>query len=208
MNLPGANLVATTDMMRTWDSLQHAISARAMMCVHGDGGLGKSFAVKASLRTLAPDSAHYISFYERPTPSYLRRKLVEAVGHDAPMPRTPVEADRLLKTALGERFHVLVCEAAHWLSLEGFEYWRHLWSDRDTDLAVVFVGADKCRQILSASPSLASSIYIWQEYRPMTQAQIRDVIPAFHPVWADADPDDIDFVYCTAAGASSARGRG
>ena len=31
-------------------------------------------------------------------------------------------------------------------------------------------------------------VYVWQGFRRMTREQARGDIPAFRPVWADADP--------------------
>ncbi len=111
--------------------------------------------------------------------------------------RCPAEpADRvhkLLKDVLSERFRVLVCDEAQWMSRECFEYWRHLWDDRRTDIAIVFVGGGDCYRVLSREPMLSSRVYVWQEFRRMTPDQVLRVIPAFHPVWEKADPALISF---------------
>ena len=88
---------------------------------------------------------------------------------------------------LAERPRVLVCDEAQWLSRECFEFWRHLWDDPRTDIAIVFVGGGDCYQVLRREPMLSSRVYVWQEFRRMTREQVFEVIPAFHPVWADAD---------------------
>ncbi|MFD5634795.1 hypothetical protein ACFWJM_11730 [Streptomyces sp. NPDC127077] len=40
---------------------------------------------------------------------------------------------------------------------------------------------------------LSSRIFIWQHFTRLTLGEVRETIPLFHPVWADADPDDIAF---------------
>ncbi len=40
---------------------------------------------------------------------------------------------------------------------------------------------------------LSSRVYVWQEFRRLDCDQVLAVIPAYHPVWADADPADIAY---------------
>ena len=42
-------------------------------------------------------------------------------------------------------------------------------------------------------PRLSSGVYVWQEFRRMTREQVMQVIPAYHPVWAQARLDDIAY---------------
>ncbi|UJW32703.1 ATP-binding protein [Saccharothrix sp. AJ9571] len=87
-------------------------------------------------------------FRARPTPRDIRHVLYDALQIGGPPPGKPIEFDAVLKKALSQRFRVLVCDEAQWLSRECFEYWRHLWDDRATDIAIVFVGGGGCYQVL------------------------------------------------------------
>jgi hypothetical protein len=49
-------------------------------------------------------------------------------------------------------------QAGLWLPRECFEYWRHLWDDRATDIAIVFVGGGDCYQVLRREPMLSSRV--------------------------------------------------
>ena len=40
---------------------------------------------------------------------------------------------------------------------------------------------------------LSSRVYVWQEFRRLDREQVLAVIPAYHPVWAGAEPDDIAY---------------
>ncbi|WP_329375318.1 hypothetical protein [Streptomyces sp. NBC_01483] len=40
---------------------------------------------------------------------------------------------------------------------------------------------------------LSSRIFIWQHFTRLTPNEVLDVIPLYHPIWTDADPDDIAF---------------
>ena len=41
--------------------------------------------------------------------------------------------------------------------------------------------------------TVASRVYVWQEFRRLTPEQILEIIPVYHPVWADTDPADIAY---------------
>lgn len=188
LGLSGAHTVATDALMATRDNLADVIDAKAMMCVHGNAGVGKTFSVNASLRELAADTVCRVQFRARPTPRDIRYTLFDALAVWGAPPPKPIEFDNLLKDVLSEQFRVLVCDEAQWMSRECFEYWRHLWDDRRTDIAIVFVGGGDCYQVLSREPMLSSRVYVWQEFRRMTPAQVLTVIPAFHAVWENIDP--------------------
>src|SRR5271166_6796520 len=183
----------TEALLMLQDNLPDVVAAKAMMCVHGDAGLGKTLSVNASLRALAPADTCRVQFRARPTPRDIRHVLFDALGISGTPPGRPIEFDALLKDALSERFRVLVCDEAQWLSRECFELWRHLWDDRRTDIAIVFVGGGDCYRVLRREPMLSSRVYVWQEFRRLDREQVLAVIPAYHPVWADADTADIAY---------------
>lgn len=193
LGLSGAHIVATEALLATKDNLADVLEDKAMMCVHGDAGLGKTLSVNASLREIAPDTVCRVQFRARPTPRDIRHTLFDALAIGGAPPQKPIEFDRLLKDVLAERFRVLVCDEAQWMSRECFEYWRHLWDDRRTDIAIVFVGGGDCYRVLSREPMLSSRVYVWQEFRRMTTEQVLAVIPSFHAVWDNLDPELIRF---------------
>jgi hypothetical protein len=110
--LDGANIVATEALLSTRDALADVVAAKAMMCVHGDAGLGKTLSVNASLRTLAAEDVCRVQFRARPTPRDIRHVLFDVLGIGGVTPGSPIEFDTLLKDVLSERFRVLVCDEA------------------------------------------------------------------------------------------------
>jgi hypothetical protein len=88
-----------------------------------------------------------------------------------------------------EERRVLVCDEAQWLSKLCFEYLRYLWDDTGTDLTIIFTGGNGCFEMLQSEPMLESRVYAWQEIDPMPLDEVLTVVPAFHPVWAGADPE-------------------
>ncbi|MER5642777.1 ATP-binding protein [Kitasatospora sp. NPDC002227] len=194
LNLTDARVVATEALRTTQDNIAATLQARAMMVLSGAAGNGKSFSVNATLRHLAPRNTYRVAFRARPTPRDIRHELFRALALPGEPPLRPIEFDTVLKDALARSFHVLVCDEAQWLSRECFEYWRYLWDDPATDIAVVFAGGDGCAKVLRREPMLASRVFIWQQALPLTLPEVLATIPAFHPMWDGVDADLITLV--------------
>ncbi|WP_368396711.1 hypothetical protein [Streptomyces sclerotialus] len=86
-----------------------------------------------------------------------------------------------------------------WAGGEAFEYFRYLWDEPATQLAIIFVGGEGCHTVLRREPMLSSRIFIRQHFTRLTPNEVLDVIPLFHPIRADADPEDITFADSHAA---------
>ena len=97
LGLAGANVVATEALLVLRDNLADVLAAKAMMCVHGDAGLGKTLSVNASLRALAPADVCRVQFRARPTPRDIRHVLFDALAISG----TPPPADRVRRPAQG-----------------------------------------------------------------------------------------------------------
>ncbi|MFE1442926.1 AAA family ATPase [Streptomyces sp. NPDC058739] len=188
MRLPGAHVVSTRSLLTARENIRAAIEAKAMICIYGQAGQGKSFAVNASLRELAPAVTRRIQFRARPSTRDLRHELFHALGLPGRPPAHAIEFDRILRGALEEP-RVLVCDEAQWLSKLCFEYLRYLWDDTDSDLTIIFTGGNGCFEMLQSEPMLESRVYAWQEITRMSLDEVLEVVPAFHPLWGDADPD-------------------
>lgn len=202
LDLPDARIVATEALLEAGENIADTIDARAMSCIYGDAGLGKTFSVHAALKEVAADLVLLLQFRSRPTPRDIRMELFDVLHLDGKPPAHPSEFDRLLKRALARRPYILVCDEAQQFSRECFEFVRHLY---DTGKgknrpAVLFVGGEECYKTLYNEPALASRIYIWQEFTPMEPAEVAKNIPLFHPIWANAAPDLIDFIDQEAGG--------
>lgn len=202
LDLPDARIVATEALLEAGENIADTIDARAMSCIYGDAGLGKTFSVLAALKEVAPDLVLLLQFRSRPTPRDIRMELFEALHLEGKPPAHPSEFDRLLKRSLARRPYVLVCDEAQQFSRECFEFIRHLWDTgkNKNRPAVLFVGGEECYKTLYNEPALASRIYIWQEFTPMEPEEVIKNIPLFHPVWATASPELINFVDLEAGG--------
>lgn len=199
LNLKHAQVIPTIGLRATHDNMKDNLDAKAMMCIHGAAGLGKTLSTNSSLRELAPDNTIRVQFRSRPNPSNIRTLLFDALRINGKEPITATGRDKILKEALSERFRVIICDEAQWMPTECFEYWRHLWDDKETDMAIVFVGGGDCYRILRREPMLSSRIFLWQEFRPLTDHEVITYIPVYHPIWTHADPEDIVFANTHAA---------
>ncbi|MFD8871539.1 AAA family ATPase [Streptomyces sp. NPDC059590] len=194
VDLPDASVVTTRALLTARENITDTVAARAMMCIHGGAGFGKTLAVNICLRGLEPhEDVRKITFRARPTARAVRYELFTALDLAGEPPRHPSEFDRLLKTALAERPRTFLVDEAQWLNGEAFEYFRYLWDEPSTQLAIIFVGGEGCHTVLRREPMLSSRIFIWQHFTRLTPSEVLEAIPLFHPVWADADPDDITF---------------
>ncbi len=194
VGLPDAHIVATRALLAARENLADTVQARAMTCLHGGAGFGKTLAVNVCLRELEPaEDVRRVTFRARPTARAVRHELFAALGLPGEPPRHPSEFDRLLKAALAEKPRTLVVDEAQWLNSEAFEYFRYLWDEPATRLAIVFVGGEGCHALLRREPMLSSRVFIWQHFTRLSPGEVQETIPLFHPVWADADPADLAF---------------
>ncbi len=202
LNLADARIVATEALLEASENIADTIEARAMSCIYGDAGLGKTFSVLAALKEVSAERVLLLQFRARPTPRDIRQELFNELHLEGEPPSHPSEFDRLLKRTLARKPYVIVCDEAQQFSRECFEFVRHLWdTGKGTNRpAVLFVGGVEAYKTLYSEPALASRIYIWQEFAPMEADEVQKNIPLFHPVWANASPELIDYVYEEGAG--------
>lgn len=77
LGLAGANIVATQALLSLHENLADVVEQPAMMCVHGNAGLGMTLSVNAALRALAPAAVCRVQFRARPAPRDIRHVLFE-----------------------------------------------------------------------------------------------------------------------------------
>ncbi|MFF3275893.1 AAA family ATPase [Streptomyces chrestomyceticus] len=186
LNLPGARLVATSATRLTLRHLKFALAARAMMCVHGGVGLGKTVAVRTNLRDLAPDATVHLQLRPQAPLGELHTTLAQKLG-------LPPDADptTALPQALATQPRILFLDEAQGLTNQALEYVRYLWDAESTQLAVVFVGGENCHRRLRSRAALASRIGAWQQYRPLTPDEVLTHMPTYHAVWKDVSTTDL-----------------
>ncbi|WP_406387527.1 AAA family ATPase [Streptomyces sp. NBC_00887] len=194
LSLRGATLRPTRATRLTAAHLKTVIKANGMMCIHGAVGLGKTLAVNTNLYDLA---AHTTLRFQYP-PGYplndFRADLAEALELPEDLQPGHRTTQRLIKSTLAAQPRIIVLDEAQTLSNLILEYIRDLWADKQTHLAVVFVGGENCYQRIRSRAALASRICLWQQYAPLRPDEVVDTMPNYHPVWADVSPQDLLWV--------------
>src|SRR3989442_8823584 len=159
IDLPDASVVTTRALLTARENIPDTVATRAMMCLRGGAGFGKTLAVTPCLRELdPPEDVRRVTFRARPTARAVRYELFTALDLPGVPPRHPGEFDRLLETALAERPRTFLVDEAQWLNGEAFEYFRHLWDHPATQLAIIFAGGEGCHTVLRRAQMLSSRI--------------------------------------------------
>ncbi len=117
--LPNATVVTTRALLTARENITDTIEARAMMCLHGPAGVGKTLAANVCLRDLERtrgEEVCRITSRARPTARAVRHELFNTLGLPGEPPRHPSEFDRLLLDALAAQPRTLVVDEAQWLT--------------------------------------------------------------------------------------------
>ncbi|MFI0990652.1 AAA family ATPase [Streptomyces exfoliatus] len=190
LGLAGANTMGTQALAATEDRIRKALKHNAIVAIHGHVGLGKTFAVHTVLRRHAPDTTHRLRFRQAPNMSELRGALWRALALPGQPPQSADESGERIKQALEQSPDaVLLLDEVQWLSKTALEYLRDLWGDDERRAAVVLVGSGNTRQKILSCPALHSRILDWYQFAPLTPTEVLATIPAYHPLWKDAEPD-------------------
>ncbi|MGW4732635.1 AAA family ATPase [Streptomyces shenzhenensis] len=194
LGLAGARLLPTTASRLTQRHLATVIKARALFCVHGDVGLGKTFAINTSLRDLAPDNTLWLECRKGAPLGTLRAALYRALALHGEPPAKGDAFDQLLVQAFAEQHRVLVCDEAQGLTRSSLEYLQTLWENRRTQLTVILAGGDNCLQRIRSCSGLFSRIPIYQQYQPLTPDEVLALMPTYHALWQNVAPDDLMWI--------------
>ncbi|MET8275101.1 ATP-binding protein [Streptomyces sp. NPDC005096] len=198
LDTPNASIVATDTLLQIQDTIRDTVDDRAMSVIYGEAGLGKTFGTRAALQEIDPELLLSLEFARsRPGPKDLREELFHQMCLPGTMPGTPTAMDKLLRTSLPRRPYVIVCDEAQQYRRQCFEFVRNLWdtcASKETRPAVLFVGGHEAYDTLQSDPALASRIHIRQEILPLSEEGVLSVMPAFQPVWKDADASLLKYV--------------
>lgn len=192
LSLTGAETVPLpwfTDLAR---GLEQTAGQRAIMCLSGNAGVGKTFAldtVLAGVPRLAR-RARLVRLVPRPapTPLSLRSDLADTLNLEA-RPKDPGAYDAALREALAARDHLLVVDEAQRLDGACFEYLRYLFDDPRARLGLVLVVGERGQAVLRRQKMLVSRTGVSLTVPLLAPADVAEVIPRFHPLWREADRD-------------------
>ena len=80
------------------------------------------------------------------------------------------------------------------MNRECIEVLRHLHDHPATSFCLLLVGGDGTWQVLSREPMLRSRIYRRVTVQPLSTQQVVGLMPAFHPIYTDTQPELLLFI--------------
>ncbi|MEV5880905.1 ATP-binding protein [Streptomyces sp. NPDC052101] len=179
----------TPGMLAVGDALADAYAQGRFVCVLGDAGVGKTFAVHTAARRLG--ELLPLDLRAQPAPADLRAALHRALKLVGEAPVDPGVADTLIRRALAARPRIVVIEDADRLSASCFEYLRFLHDDLPQGLCVVLVAQARGERSLRAQRMLATRSAGWPYIWPFTCDQVPQAVAALHPLWQSVAPGDL-----------------
>jgi hypothetical protein len=198
LSVPGAATVPVPVLEDLVRGLEQTVNEQAIMCLYGDAGCGKTFALDTVFASgaLPARRARLVRLLPRPapTPAALRSHLADALILADVRPEDPGVFDTTLRKALAGRDHLLVVDEAQRLDAACFEYLRYLFDDVDTRLAIVLAAGERGLAVLRRQKMLASRTAVWLKVPALTPGEVRWVIPRFHPLWETSAPDAVDLL--------------
>ncbi|WP_343245068.1 ATP-binding protein [Streptomyces sp. SID14478] len=199
LGLTGARTVDTPGLRAVDDALADAHQQRRFLCVLGDAGVGKTFAVHHAACTRFARSHLPLRLGARPTPADLRAHLHHALAlHDAlpgdALPAAPALTDALIRRALAARAYIVVVDEADRMSEACFEYLRFLYDDTPDGLCVVLIAGQRGEKALRAQQMLATRTAQRLTLRPLARVSVPNAAWALHPVWRIVAPDQLCFL--------------
>lgn len=192
LGLTGARVMQTAPLLLAERAIGDLVDASAMGVMHGEAGTGKSFAAQTISATLGV-ACCWVQFPSRPTMLHVAQRLLLELSGEVPKGNRFALSDRLCDL-LADRPRLLVVDEAQWLNRECIEYLRHLHDQPATCFALLLVGGHGCWEVLSREPMLRSRIYRRVTFAAMDTATVLQVIPAYHPLYHDADRETLALI--------------
>jgi DNA transposition AAA+ family ATPase len=187
LGLQNAAVLQTRHFLLTESAVSDVIDAEAMGAVFGPAGLGKTFAVAEALAQHKLPVIR-LSFETTPTMRLVADRLLHAFT-GVPSKRTRFVITEVLIDLLAQRRRLVIIGEAQNLNRDCFEYLRHLHDDPNTHFGLIFDGGDGCWDVISREPMLHSRIYRPVSFTPLIESDILDLIPTYHPIYQNTDPD-------------------
>jgi DNA transposition AAA+ family ATPase len=199
---PGARIISTPQLQMARHVVTDITAHQAVGVIHGNAGLGKTFAVRACTQAMAAGTGRReaptvcpVSFTPQPT----LRQIVDGLhlaltGTSSQGSSSRFNITRALITELARTPRLVVVDEAQRLTGHGIELLRYLHDDENTRFGLLYVGGDGCWQVLSREPMLASRIWRRLAITPLDRAVVPEALRGYHPMYAEADDDLLHYI--------------
>ncbi|MEV6058210.1 ATP-binding protein [Streptomyces sp. NPDC052107] len=184
--VPGVRTLLTPGMLAVGEALADACAQRRFLCVLGDAGVGKTFAVRTAAHRLG--AAVLLDLRAQPTPADLRTGLHGALELTGEPPADPGAADTLIRHALAATPRIIVVDDADRMSGSCLEYLRFLHDGTPGGLCVVLIAGQRGERHLRAQRMLGTRTAAWLHLSALTRDQVPLAVPALHPLWQAVAP--------------------
>ncbi len=182
-----AATINTGDFSLTQRVVGLASELLAMVAIVGEAGLGKTFAVSSAVKKLDLE----VVTLDSEMRSLIRPMFSRLLGAITGIPHTDEirTLRETLREVLAEEPRLIVLDEAQRLTHVVIEELRSLHDDPSTRFGLVFVGGHGCWEVLARYPMLESRIIANVQFRPLAAKDVLKVIPAYHPLYCDLDPE-------------------
>ncbi|MFJ5197907.1 AAA family ATPase [Streptomyces sp. NPDC088394] len=186
LNVEGLSGLCTPGLLGVRRAVEDCFTERAMLCVTGASGVGKTFAAHAVLAGHPAHRSCLLSLPSRPTPADLRTAFHHALDLPGPPPDDPGVCDSAVLDALAARPRTVVVGEAHQLSPAAFEYLRYLYDSLPDGLCTVLIAGEGGEKTLRETPMLTTRAALWCEIRPLDADLVPLAARRLHPLWHQA----------------------
>lgn len=190
--LQDAQTLDTDHLLVARRAVRDAAQVNTMAVIHGEAGLGKTYAVDHAL-TYVERPAIWTTFPSRPTPRLIPTTLLELLtGRATSLDRFHAVA-RLVEL-LAQEDRLIVIDESQLLTGDCIELLRYVHDQPATRFALILIGGNWTWQVLSAEPMLASRIFRRVRFQPLAREEILQQLPAYHPLYERSDHELLGWV--------------
>ncbi|MET9226006.1 ATP-binding protein [Lentzea sp. NPDC003310] len=199
LRLAGATTMPTEEVQLVEQDVRDLVRYQGLGVVHGRAGVGKTFAVQWCLERLDPvttDTARggplrvvQVVFTHAPTALEVAKELARAVLVDPPRNANRYRLQNLVLERVTGRPHLLVVDEAQRLTRHTMEVLRYLWDHKPSQLAVLLVGGDGCREVVAREPMMESRVFRTRHLQPLPGRRVPELIRRYHSLYHRAEAD-------------------
>ncbi len=182
-----AKTILTAYFGDTQVAVAEVVRERAIGLIHGNSGLGKTFACEYAAKRLALEVI-WVRFQDRSTPREVASKLLSTVT-GVPEVGTRAELSERLIDHLSEKARLIIVDEAQSLSPSAFNLLQYLWDDKKRQFALLLVGGNGCWRTVSRHPMFSTRLHQRVEFHALTDEDVLEIMPGYHSLYAAAEPE-------------------
>lgn len=195
------HLVEWAGFSRVQDVAADTLEEEGIALIYGSPGVGKTLAIRHFATHLAADGRPRVVEFAIPrhcTVRRLTRELLKGLIGVYEEGDTLKLQDKVLVEL--EQPTIVIFDEADRAARDEFEYIRDLHDRASTRLTALLVGSPEAYDVLERHPLLFDRVESRCEVPKLTEQQVRDVLPAFHDLYTEAEEEAIKVLIDTTTG--------